>query len=106
MADAGTKKDNLSPLDVIINFSDRQELKEREDAVADLAIILPTLQNTISRVAWQARKCCNPAEMTAEQKYEFEQCIDEFEEYSIEASTLVERANALKQRADSTAKLV
>jgi hypothetical protein len=106
-AEVGSDKENLSPLkDYTINFGDRQDLKIVEDAAIDLEVILPTLLSTIIRIKEQCKKCCIQEQMTGEQKYEVERVSEEFDEYILEARTLVERAQVLKEKSKSTAKLV
>ena len=106
-ANIGSEKDNLSPLtDFHITFIDRQELKIIEDAVIDLQIILPTLSNTISRIKDEMRNWYGDSDMEKEERNNLEDVIDEFEEYFREAEMHNNRAKSLKERTDSTSRLV
>ncbi|TVY44398.1 hypothetical protein LSUB1_G002055, partial [Lachnellula subtilissima] len=98
------KKENLSPLDITINFEDRQDLKIIEDSIIDLDVILPTMLNTIKRIREQCEKC-NEGVGDDERCY-LEEILEELDEYVREAELLVQRANILKETARSTSQLI
>ncbi|TVY43946.1 hypothetical protein LOCC1_G005609 [Lachnellula occidentalis] len=104
IADVGSKKENLSPLDLTINFGDRQDLKIIEDSIIDLDVILPTMLNTIKRIQEQCRKCNE--RVGDDEKCHIEEFLEEFDEYVREAEILAQRANILKKTARSTAQLI
>ncbi|TVY92063.1 hypothetical protein LAWI1_G003448, partial [Lachnellula willkommii] len=104
IADVGSKKENLSPLDFTINFGDRQELKIMEDSILDLDVILPTMLNTINRIQEQCEK--HNKRVGGDEKCHLEEILEEFDEYVREAEVLVQRAKILKETARSTAQLI
>jgi hypothetical protein len=106
LADVGSEKENLSPLNFTINFGDRQELKILEDSIIDLEVILPTMLSTIIRIREQCKKCNETVSLEEDEKCFLEQVMEEFDEYVREAEMLVKRAKTLKETARSTAQLV
>ena len=61
---------------------------------------------TVTRIRNEIQISSLKTEMTADERFEVEQTIDEFDEYVRDAETHVERAKILRDRAKSTAKLV
>lgn len=107
LAKVGTEKENLSPLtDFNINFIDRQTLKLLEDSVIDLQIILSTMLDTITGIRELCKKCCERYCGEGDEKSDYDQIIEEFDENVKEVGMHVKRAEALRERANSTAQLV
>ena len=106
LADVGSEKENLSPLNFTINFGDRQELKILEDSIIDLDVILPTMLSTILRIREQCKERNETVNRGEDEKCCLEQIMEEFDEYVREAEVLVKRAKTLKETARSTAQLV
>lgn len=106
-AKVGSENDHLSSLtDFNITFIDRQELKDLEDRVLDLQVILPSMMKTVARIRDEIKGCSIRIGVTEDERYDMEQIIDEFEEYVREAETHVERAKVLQDKVKSAAKLV
>lgn len=100
-------KENLAPLtDFNINFADRQELKNLEDEVLDLQVILSTMQKTIARIQNHCKKSCLSLKKTKSEEMQLEMIIDEFDEYIVEAEALLDRSKVLQRKSQSTSQLV
>ncbi len=107
LATVGTDKVNFSPLtDFKIDFEDRQELKIIEDYVLDLEVILPGMLDSITGVRDQCVSNLTAYDHEDDQRYEMETIIEELNEYIGEVKIQIERAKNLKDKANSTAKLV
>lgn len=104
LATVGTSKENLSALtDFVINFEDRQKLRILENMVADLQVILPELLRSVVGIKEQSKFSKFAAD---DERMELEFIRYELDEYIQEIKVNVERAKALKCRAQSTARLV
>jgi hypothetical protein len=97
----------MSPLtDININFIDRQNLKILEDYVIELQAILPTMLCNIIEIREQCRKWCKMNHGKRSHDCDEGWILAEFDEYVKEAEGYIKGADALKERAKSTAQLV
>jgi hypothetical protein len=103
----GAEKESLSPLlDFKFNFIDRQNLKIIEDFVNDLQVILPTLLENIVGVRAECEKHCERHRRNGTECCDCAVINAEFDEHIREAECFVKRADALREKAKSTAQLV
>jgi hypothetical protein len=84
---------------------DRQTLELLKDSVIDLQVILPTLLNTITRVRELCKRCCK-THCRKEVECDCDLIMEEFDEHVAEVEIQVNRAEVLRQSANSTASLV
>ena len=102
----GTKTENLPPiLDFNVTFEDRQALKELENLVIDLQVILPTLLNNLIGLQNQCKICCKMY-CVKDRECDCASVIEEFDGYINRAYAYVQRAEALRDRAKCTTQLV
>lgn len=100
-----TERASFDPLtDIQIDFIDRQKLKQLEDEVTELGIILSTMQNTVLRMSEYVRKI-SPDEYTTDRSI-VNAIIEELEENAKDADMNQRRGEALKMRVKSATKLV
>jgi hypothetical protein len=92
--------------DVNINFIDRQNLKILEDYVIDLQAILPTMLCNIIGIREQCRRWCEMNHGKRSHDCDEGWILAEFDEYVKEVEGYIKGADALKERAKSTAQLV
>jgi hypothetical protein len=90
---------------ITINFINRQNLKILEDYIIDLQAILPTLLGTVIGIGEQCRKWCIRHHKSM-QKCDCAQMLEYFDDHAREVEGHVKRAEALRERAKSTAQLV
>ncbi|KAK1142094.1 hypothetical protein N8T08_008177 [Aspergillus melleus] len=84
---------------------DRQRLKQLEDYITDLIVILQTMSDTISRLAISCRRYC---ESGCQDRNTCSCCymVEEFEAYAAETRVYLQRAEVLKARVRSTEQLL
>lgn len=90
--------------DFQISFIDRQTLKQLEDKITELGIILSTMQHTAFRMCGYTRKI-SPDEFSADGSI-INAIIEELEEHAKEIEVNRRRGEALKMRVESVTKLV
>jgi hypothetical protein len=96
---------SFDPLtDFQINFIDRQTLKQLEDKITELGVILSTMQNIVLRMCEYTRKI-SPDEYSTDRNI-VNTIIEELEEHAKEADMNQRRGEALKTRVKSVTKLV
>ncbi|EAW14251.1 uncharacterized protein ACLA_072840 [Aspergillus clavatus NRRL 1] len=89
-----------------ISFSaeDRQRLKQLDYYITDMLVILQTMANLINRIGRSCKQNCQVCCSTAA-PCSCNEKIEEFEEYTAEAKTYLDRAVWLKERVRSTEQL-
>ncbi|KAI9036742.1 uncharacterized protein KD926_001376 [Aspergillus affinis] len=87
------------------NADDRQRLKQLEDYITDLIVILQTMSDTISRLEKRCRRYC---EIGCQDTNTCSCCymVEEFEAYAAETRVYLQRAEVLKARVQSTEQLL
>lgn len=91
--------------EIHFNANDRQQLKQLEDYITDMMVILQTMADTIARIRTSCQRHCRMScgdDSCCSCAY----TIDEFEEYAVEAQLYLNRAKVLKARVKSTSQLV
>jgi hypothetical protein len=107
LATVGTNSVNFSYLtDFKIDFEDRQNMKIIADYVLDLEVILPGMLDSIKGVRDQCMSDLTSYDHEDDQRSEMEAIIEELDEYIGEVRIHIERAKNLKDKANSTTKMV
>lgn len=91
--------------EIHFNANDRQRLKQLEDYITDMMVILQTMADTIARIRTSCQRHCQMSCGDSD-SCSCSYTIDEFEEYATEAQLYLNRAKVLKTRVKSTAQLV
>ena len=100
-----SERATFDPLtDFQISFIDRQTLKQLEDKITELGIILSTMQHTALRMCDYTRKI-SPDEYSADGSI-INAIIEELEEHAKETEVNWRRGEALKMRVKSVTQLV
>ncbi|KAE8353248.1 hypothetical protein BDV28DRAFT_133503 [Aspergillus coremiiformis] len=87
------------------DVDDRQRLKQLEDYITDLIVILHTAVDTIGRVGKSCQRHCQMS-CGVREDCSCSYMIEEFEEYAAEARVYLKRAKVLKDRVQSTEQLL
>ncbi|OCK74722.1 hypothetical protein K432DRAFT_363217 [Lepidopterella palustris CBS 459.81] len=103
-----TERADFSPLtDIKISFIDRQTLKQLEDSIIDLGVILPTMLNTVTGICDQYRKNCRQScRETGGDECFCAAIIEELDQHVREVELYVKRAQSLKDKVKSTTQLL
>jgi Mg2+ and Co2+ transporter CorA len=90
-----------------LNFveDDRHELRQLEDYITDLRVVLQTKMQTIRRLMKDYQRYCS-IRCKDSRSCRCRQVIQEFEEYVNEAQMYLERAGVLQDRVQSVQNLV
>ncbi|PKY07200.1 hypothetical protein P168DRAFT_90161 [Aspergillus campestris IBT 28561] len=91
--------------EIHFNANDRQRLKQLEDYITDMMVILQTMADTIARIRTSCQRHCQMS-CGDSSSCSCSYTIDEFEEYATEAQLYLNRAKVLKARVKSTAQLL
>jgi hypothetical protein len=89
-----------------ISFADRQKLHQLDDYIIDLQVILPTMLENVTGLQKACTDCCSRHCINS---YADCMCVTVYEEFGGAISQIKEqlgRANSLRERALSIAKLV
>jgi hypothetical protein len=95
---------NGEPRSIYVSAEDRQRLKQLEDYITDMLVILQTMVDSISRIGKACRRHCQTSCNSTDSCL----CghkIEGFEEYAAEAQTSLNRAKVLRERVQSTEQL-
>ncbi|GFF67074.1 hypothetical protein IFM61392_03858 [Aspergillus lentulus] len=95
---------NGEPRSIYVSAEDRQRLKQLEDYITDMLVILQTMVDSISRIGKACRRHCQtscngPGSCLCSHE------IEGFEECAAEAQTSLNRAKVLRERVQSTEQL-
>ncbi|KKA19654.1 hypothetical protein T310_6373 [Rasamsonia emersonii CBS 393.64] len=105
-ARVGVEKDSRSHLDDFqVSFVDRQKLKQLEDYITDLQVILDTMVHTATGIRTQCLKWCS-RNCTGRERCCCESFLEEFNRFVNEAQMHLSRAQVLHEKVQSTAKLL
>ncbi|KAF7173147.1 hypothetical protein CNMCM5623_005370 [Aspergillus felis] len=95
---------NEEPRSIYISAEDRQRLKQLDDYITDMLVILQTMVDSISRIGKACRRHCRTS-CNGTGSCLCSHKIEEFEEYAAEAQTSLNRAKVLRERVQSTEQL-
>ncbi|GIJ89125.1 hypothetical protein Asppvi_008055 [Aspergillus pseudoviridinutans] len=95
---------NEEPRSVYVSAEDRQRLKQLDDYITDMLVILQIMVDSIRRIGKACRRHCRTS-CTGTGSCFCSHKIEEFEEYAAEAQTSLNRAMVLRERVQSTEQL-
>ncbi|KAI9891459.1 MAG: hypothetical protein M1814_002778 [Vezdaea aestivalis] len=105
LAPTGTEKQALL-LDFEINFSDRQMLKQMEDQVLDIVVILDSTTDTVSSLLEKYKICVPQDDQTSYSRVAYDPIEIGFREKLQELSLIKTKTEALMRRIQGTTSLV
>ncbi|PLB50949.1 hypothetical protein P170DRAFT_354283 [Aspergillus steynii IBT 23096] len=88
---------------IYFSADDRQRLKQLEDYITDLIVILQTMNDTVSRIGKSCQRYC---EVGCQDTCSCRYMVEEFEACAAEIQIYLQRAEVLKARVRSTEQLV
>ncbi|GFF79596.1 hypothetical protein IFM53868_02639 [Aspergillus udagawae] len=95
---------NGEPRSIYVSAEDRQRLKQLDDYITDMLVILQTMVDSISRIGKACRRHCRTS-CNDTGSCLCSHTVEEFEEYAAEAQTSLNRAKVLRERVQSTEQL-
>ncbi|RHZ43576.1 uncharacterized protein CDV56_100709 [Aspergillus thermomutatus] len=95
---------NGEPRSIYVSAEDRQRLKQLDDYITDMLVILQTMVDSISRIGTACRRHCQTS-CDGTGSCLCSNKIEEFGEYAAEAQTSLNRAKILRERVQSTEQL-
>ncbi|EAW19030.1 uncharacterized protein NFIA_089880 [Aspergillus fischeri NRRL 181] len=95
---------NGEPRSIYVSAEDRQRLKQLEDYITDMLVILQTMVDSISRIGKACRRHCQTS-CNGTGSCICSHKIEGFEGYAAEAQTSLNRAKVLRERVQSTEQL-
>ena len=93
-------------MDFNINFVDRQKLKLLQDLVIDLQVIFESMMSYIKGIRMCCERCCNMLCSRNNSDCIWIEVMDELDLHIAEVEFNIKRAKTLRDRAETTAKLV
>lgn len=107
MAPIGAENEGLSsPQEFEVNFVTRQNLNLIEDLIIDAQVILQTMATTVAEIRGQCCKFGQMKDISEEEEGDLQLTMGELNDDVKEMEMLEKRAKLLREKAESTTRLV